>query len=266
MALESQPKSDFDKYYFYQESVQSPDNDVLFLRKAYKEFNGKDPVTLREDFCGTFAICCEWAKLDKKFKAIGVDLDSEPITYGKENYLTQLSEEEQSRVTVIKENVLSPEVPSADIVVAVNFSYYIFKKRQTIVDYFKNCKKSLNQDGVLVLDCFGGSQCMEANEEETEHEGFSYFWDQDSYDPVTNNALFYIHFQKEGEEKKEKVFTYDWRMWSIPELKDCLLEAGFEDVKVYWEGTDEDGDGDGEFEVVTEGEECEAWVSYLVAK
>ena len=55
-------------------------------------------------------------------------------------------------------------------------------------------------------------------------------------------------------------------MWSIPELKDCLKEAGFSETKVYWEGTDEDGEGDGVFEVVEKGEECEAWVAYLVSK
>lgn len=267
MALESKPTSDFDKYYFYQESVQSPENDVLFLRKAYKDANnGNDPVTLREDFCGTFAICCEWTQLDSSFQAIGVDLDDEPINYGKENYLSQLNDSQKSRVNIIKENVLSPEVPSADIVVAVNFSYYIFKERQKLIEYFRNCKKSLNENGIYVMDCFGGSQCMEANEEETEHEGFSYFWDQDSFDPVTNDAMFYIHFQKDGQPKKEQVFKYDWRMWSIPELKDCLAEAGFTDTKVYWEGTDEDGEGDGVFEIVENGEECEAWVAYLVSQ
>ena len=45
------------------------------------------------------------------------------------------------------------------------------------------------------MDCVGGSECYEANEEETDHEddGFSYFWDQDSYNPITNEAQFYIH-------------------------------------------------------------------------
>ncbi len=267
MALKSKPKSDFDKYYYYQESVQSPDNDVLFLRKAYKEFNGgNDPKVLREDFCGTFAICCEWAMLDSSFQSIGVDLDDEPINYGKENYLSQLNDDQQSRVQIIKQNVLSPELPSADVIVAVNFSYFIFKERSKLIEYFSNCKKSLNENGVLVLDCFGGSECMEENEEETEHDDFSYFWDQDSFDPVTNHAQFFIHFQPDGQKKKEKVFSYDWRMWSIPELKDIMLEAGFSEVKVYWEGTDDDGEGDGEFTVVEKGEDCEAWVAYLVAK
>lgn len=55
-------------------------------------------------------------------------------------------------------------------------------------------------------------------------------------------------------------------MWSIPELKDILLDAGFKNVRVYWEEDDEDGDGTGEFKEVQVGEEVEAWVAYLVAE
>ncbi|MES2856865.1 MAG: class I SAM-dependent methyltransferase, partial [Bdellovibrionota bacterium] len=82
--------AEFDKYWYYKKSVQSPDTDVEFLRSTYKEIRGKDPTTLREDFCGTFSICCEWVKLNPKFKAFGIDLDSEPIEYGYNNYLPHL--------------------------------------------------------------------------------------------------------------------------------------------------------------------------------
>ena len=105
---------------------------------------------------------------------------------------------------------------------------------------------------------------MEPNEHETEHDDFSYFWDQDTYNPVTHEAMFYIHFKRRGEKKREKVFTYDWRLWGIAELKDILEEVGFSKSLVYWEGTDEDGDGNGEFTVTEEGEDCESWVAYIV--
>ena len=54
-------------------------------------------------------------------------------------------------------------------------------------------------------------------------------------------------------------------MWAIPELKDILDEVGFK-TTVYWEGTTKDGDGDGDFKPVTQGEECEAWIAYLVSE
>ncbi len=259
---------DFDKYFYYQKSVQSPENDVIYLRDAYKELKGTNPTTLREDFCGTFLICCEWAKMHGDHQAIGVDLDPEPIQYGMENYLPELKDYQQDRINILQRNVLDSNLPQADIVAALNFSYSLFKTRDLLRQYFKNSYETLNKNGIFVCDIFGGSQCYEPNEEETEHTDhkFSYFWDQDSWDPVTNEGMFYIHFKRKGEKKREKVFTYDWRMWSIPELREIMHEAGFSKTHVYWEGTTDDGEGDGEFKRVEHGEDCESWVAYVVGE
>lgn len=266
MGKKSKKNKEFDKYWYYNKSVQSADVDVKFFKSTYKELKGKKPKVFGEDFCGTFKLSCEWAKLDDSFVSYGVDLDPEPIAYGKENYLPKLSDNQIERVQIQEGNVLDSGLPQADIIAACNFSYQIFKERKVLKQYFENAKSRLNDDGLFILDIFGGSQCYEPNEEETEHDGFSYFWDQDSYDPVTNNAQFYIHFKVKGQKKVREAFSYDWRMYSIPELKDILEEAGYKNVHVYWEGTDEDGEGDGEFKRVTQGEDCESWVAYLVAE
>lgn len=262
------PLKEFDKYFYYQNSVQSPENDVVYLRDAYRELKGNLPKVMREDFCGTFKICCEWAKMNDDHKAIGVDLDAEPIQYGKKNYLPDLKDYQQKRVEILQKNVLDAKLPAADIIAALNFSYSIFKTRAVLRDYFKNCYATLNKSGILVCDIFGGSQCYEPNEEETEHssDNFSYFWDQDSWDPVTNEGMFYIHFKRKGEKKREKVFTYDWRLWSIPELREIMEEAGFSRTHIYWEGTTDDGEGDGEFKRVEKGEDCESWIAYVVGE
>ena len=257
---------EFDKYWYYNKSVQSADVDVVFFRDTYKEMRGRLPKTFREDFCGTFKLSCEWVKLDESFESVGIDLDQEPIDYGTKNYLPELKDNQQSRVRLQNANVLDSGLPKADVIAACNFSYQIFKERETLKNYFANCLKTLNDDGVFIMDIFGGSQCYEPNEEETEHDGFSYFWDQDSWDPVTNEAQFYIHFKRKGEKKRREVFSYDWRMYSIPELKDILKEAGFKNTYIYWEGTDDDGEGDGEFKRVTKGEDCESWIAYLVSE
>jgi len=61
-------------------------------------------------------------------------------------------------------------------------------------------------------------------------------------------------------------FTYDWRLWGLPELRDIFIDAGFSSVDCYWEGTDEDGEsGDGIFTKTEEGEACLSYVAYLVA-
>ncbi len=255
----------FDKYYYYHTSVQSPKIDVKFFNKAYKDIRNQEAKVLREDFCGTFSISCEWVKLSPNKKAIGIDLDLEPIEYGKTNYLSALNPEQQEKVLVLNKDVMIGSNPQADIVSASNFSYYIFKKRDKLREYFKAAYKGLKENGIFIVDCFGGTATTEPVEEETEHdEGFSYFWDQDSFDPVSNFAQFYIHFQRNGETKREKVFSYDWRMWSIPEIRETMLEAGFKDTAVMWEGTDKNGDGNGKFIRVTQGEHCESWIAYII--
>lgn len=256
----------FDKYAYYRRAVQAPDHDVIFLRDTYKELHKKEPVVLREDFCGTFAICCEWVKLSSRYQAFGVDLDPEPIQYGHENYFPELRPAQRERVGIRQMNVLSPEVPKADVVCAMNFSHFIFKQRETMKSYFKNVHASLKSDGVFIADCFGGSQCYGANEEKTQHKGFRYYWDQESYDPVTGHAMFHIHFKPDGRRKIEKVFSYDWRLWSIPELREIMLEAGFQRTHVYWEGTTRSGKGNGVFTRSEKGEECQAWIAYVVGE
>ena len=258
----------FDKYKLYTESVQSPETDAEFLQKVYRELNTNEPKLMREDFCGTFALCCEWVKLDPSYQAIGVDIDQEPINYGKEHIFSQLEDSKKSQIEILERNVLNgPALPPADVVCALNFSYFCFKQRQVLKTYFERVYESLNKDGVFVLDCFGGSKCHEANEEETEFTDlkYSYFWDQDHFDPVSNFGQFYIHFQRKNEAKRRQVFSYDWRLWSIPELRDLLEEAGFSTTHIYWEGNDENGDGNGIYSKVDVGEECESWVAYIIA-
>lgn len=256
----------FDRYEYYRKSVQSAETDVEFYCDTYKSIRNKMPQSFREDFCGTFALSCEWVKLNKTFKAVGVDLDPDPLAYGQEHYLPQLTPEQQRRVTIIQKDVLSPQLPKADIVVAANFSYFVFKTRQRMKEYFAKARKGLNRDGLFIVDCFGGSLCQDGNEESTKHKDFTYYWHQFDFDPITHRAHFYIHFKPNGKKKIERVFSYDWRMWTIPELRDILEEAGFKKTTVYWEGTKRDGTGNGVFSATNVGEACLSWIAYIVAE
>jgi len=157
-------------------------------------------------------------------------------------------------------------MPATDIAIAMNFSYFVFKSRQMMKQYFANSYKALKKDGVFIMDLFGGSQCYDAIEEPTKHRGFTYYWDQTGFDPVTNRALFHIHFRPEGKKKIEQVFTYDWRMWTIPELREMLEEVGFKRSHVYWEGTTRAGTGDGVFTRTEKGESCLSWIAYIAAE
>lgn len=256
-------KLPFDKYEFYRAAVQSPEDDVKFYRKIYRQIRkGKEPAVLREDFCGAGAISCEWVKLNPKYKSSGLDLDNEPMNYGKKNYISKLSESQKKRITLIQQNVLTKGLPRADIAIAVNFSYFFFKQREVLKLYFQNAYDSLKKDGIFVIDIFGGTQCTDAIVDKTKNKNFTYYWDQKGFDPVTNEAYFEIHF-KYKDKLYEGIFKYDWRMWSIPEIKEIMKEVGFKQTKVYWEGSKKDGSGNGKFTAVNKGEACLSWIAYV---
>lgn len=257
-------KLPFDKYELYHKAVQSPETDVEFYQKAYFDImKSKNLTTLREDFCAGGAISAEWVKLNKKYRSCGLDLDPEPLAYGRKTYISKLTADQQSRVALIEKNVLEPGIPKADIVAAVNFSYCIFKKRDLLKKYFANVYDSINSKGLFVIDIFGGSQCADEIEDRTKFKNMTYYWDQQSFDPVTNESLFQIHFRYKNK-KYENVFTYDWRLWTIPELRDIMNEVGFSQVIVYWEGTNRKGGGDGVFSPVEKGEACLSWIAYII--
>ena len=101
----TQESKTFDKYEYYEKSVQNPPNEVAFFNEKYFEIKGVKPKTLREDFCGTGAISCEWTKQGPEYESWGIDLDPEPVEYGKAHHVPKLSDEEQKRVHYILENV-----------------------------------------------------------------------------------------------------------------------------------------------------------------
>ena len=262
------PKADrADKYDLYQLSVQVPDYEAIFLNRVYNEAYGEPARVLREDFCGTFAICCEWVKKGQFREAIGVDLDPEPLDWGREHNLAPLKPAQKKRVTLMQADVREVAGPKADVVAAENFSWWIFKTRDELLEYFRAAHANLKKKGVFVLDLMGGSDVqVEEQEDVHKYKGFRYVWEEERFDPVSHHCRFHIHFKfKDGSALKE-AFTYDWRLWSIPEGRELLLEAGFKDVHVYWEGTDpKTGEGNDIYDRVTEAPADAVWIAYLVA-
>jgi hypothetical protein len=73
----------------------------------------------------------------------------------------------------------------------------------------------------------------------------------------------------QGRSVLEHAFTYDWRLWTLPELRELLLAAGFKEVKFYFERVD--GDRTTTFSPApassssTEIDNQEAWLAYVIA-
>ena len=238
------------------------------MDETFETLRGRHAVSLREDFCGTANSAAEWVQRRETNRAVGVDLDSETLDWAREHTLPGLTEEQRSRVVLLERDVRDPgpEGNGHDIVLAMNFSYWLLNKRNDLVAYFRSVREALGPDGVFILDHYGGSDALTETTEDRELEGFTYVWDQDKYDPITGMMTAYIHFKFPDGTKLKKAFKYHWRHYTLPELQDCLLDAGFSDVTVYWEGEDEDGEGDGVFSPAAEGEADPAFITYVVAQ
>lgn len=254
-----------DKYDLYRKSVQEPAEDARHFRQLHRELTGRAPKRLREDFCGTFGVCCEWVKLGPDYTAQGLDLSEEALDYGRRHYLSKLTPGQRARVAPTLCDVLEPVGPAPDLILAQNFSYFIFKERATLVRYFAKCRESLRRGGVLALDAFGGADALVRNRESTKYRGHVFYWEQYDFDPVTHDMPCAIHFKLKGRRKVKDVFTYDWRLWSLPEIRDALADAGFRKSHVYWEG-DDGKEGNGVFTRVDKGAVEPVWIAMILAE
>ncbi len=123
-----------------------------------------------------------------------------------------------------------------DAVVALNFSYSVFRTREELGGYLRRARAALAPGGVVVLDAFGGFRAQkELVERRRLRGGVTYVWEQEAFDPVTHRLRCAIHFEGPGRRRLRRAFTYDWRLWTLPELRELLEDAGFEAVEVLWD-------------------------------
>lgn len=255
-----------DIHELYEEAVQDVEMEVDFLQKTFKELRGRTPHLFREDFCGTASACCQWVRQGREYQAIGVDIDPTVLEWGRKNRVSRLSTEDQARVRLLESDVMTVDTPPVDVIAALNFSYFIFDTREKLRAYFRRCYEALKDDGVLFLDMYGGPEAQEETKEKTKYKKFTYIWHQAKFHPVTHFVRCHIHFKFPDGSRIKKAFSYEWRLWTAPEIRELLLEAGFTKATVYWEGEDEDGEGNGEFTPDVKGVADLAWIAYVVAE
>lgn len=254
-----------DKHILYQLSVQDVETESAFLDRVFKKVRGRPAVSLREDFCGTALLCARWIKRDGR-TATGIDLDPKVLAWGIEHNLAPLGEP-GNRVQLLEQDVRAPVKGNFDIAVGLNFSYFIFKQRKDLLEYFRSVYRSLNGDGLFFVDAYGGWEANEPMEEPRRIEGgFTYVWDQDLVDPINNRVVNYIHFEFRDGTKMQRAFEYDWRMWTLLEIRELMEEVGFKEPTVYWEDADDDGEGTGIFRPKMKAANEPAWVAYVVGK
>ncbi len=253
-----------DRHELYESAVQCVGADIDFAERIYRHAHGRRPAFIREDFCGTGAAAAEFVRRRPGNRALAVDLDTEVLAWGRQRAALRAGPAAE-RIEWLRQDVRTAAAP-AEIVLALNFSYFVFATRADLGGYFAAARRALQPGGMLILDMFGGAQAQLPQEERRKCAGFTYVWEQHAFDPLTFRAVNYIHFEFPDGTRLPRAFRYDWRLWNLPEVRELLAEAGFARTDVYWEGWEADGrTGNGRFRRVERAENCDTWIAYLVA-
>jgi hypothetical protein len=128
-----------DKYRLYTLAFQEPLADVWFCKEVFGQRVDRAAVSLREDFCGTAEVACEWVQCGEGHHAACIDIDPEPLAWCRENLLPTLPAPYRSRIELIQDDVLSLNIRLVDIILALNSSFCVFKQREQLLTYFRGC-------------------------------------------------------------------------------------------------------------------------------
>lgn len=256
-----------DRHALYEKSVQNAEAEIDFVDATFRRLRGRRAKTLREDFCGTANVCAEWVRRRRDNLAIGVDLDASVLAWGREHHVAALKPAARKRIRLVEDNVLTAKLRPVDVLLAMNFSYWIFKTRGAMREYFATARRNLVKDGMFVLDCYGGYDAFRVLKEPRKVGRFTYVWEQASYNPLNGDMTCHIHFRFRDGSSLKQAFSYEWRLWTMPEIRELLAEAGFGRVTVYTQGWDEKtGEPNGEFSPAETADPDAGWICYLTAE
>ncbi len=265
-----------DIHWLYEASVQNVDTDLDFGQRIYARHWKCKPITVREDFCGTAKLAVRWVERKKEHEAWGVDFHQPTLDWGIKYNAANLSNEQRNRLHLLCDDVLKVKTPQVDLAFALNFSFCVFKQRAVLKNYFEQVYRSLSDQGLFVMDIYGGTESVMAKSDDvreipglTTPDGiiipdFEYQWEQAAYNPINHDTTCHIHFKVPGFGRIEKAFTYDWRLWTLPELQEILLEVGFSKAEIYLHDFDEEGESDEIFRRRKTYENVQGWVAYVV--
>jgi hypothetical protein len=239
-----------DPFALYEAAVQGAEHDLDFIERVYRRHNAHAPRLLREDFCATALLACEWVARGADHHALGLDLDPKPLRWVRRHRLSRMRAAAK-RIQLLRRDARSVTRPRSDVIVALNFSYWVFKTRAELIGYFRKTRASLRPGGMMFANAFGGTEAMEAISETRRIEAtqgpdggripsFTYVWDQTHFNPIDHHLISHIHFRFRDGTTMRRAFTYDWRLWTLPEIRDCMLDAGYRAVDVYSEGWNEE--------------------------
>jgi SAM-dependent methyltransferase len=223
-----------DRHRLYEAAVQDPGDELRRLERLFREA-GRAPGSLREDFCGTALLAARWVAGRRGRTATAVDLDAGVLAWARAHRLPALGAAAR-RLRLRQGDVRRAGPGRFDAVVALNYSYQVFHRREWLCDYFRAVRRSLAPDGLFLLDAFGGWEAHRpVRQGRRLRGGARYVWEQEPFDPITHRLRCHIHFEFPDGSRLARAFTYDWRLWSVAELSEALAESGFGEVRVLWD-------------------------------
>ncbi len=240
-SVKSPAPTPLDRHALYQLCAQSPTRDV----KVLAAIHAHKPRTLGEDFCGTAALSSAWVELSSRHRAIAVDHDAATLARSTPH----------PRIKLIHADARRPRDPT-DLIAVLNFSICELHDRATLIAYLRHARRRLTPSprACFVCDIYGGSDAFFTGSIHQKFTGPSgqrirYSWEQRTADPLTGRVINAMHFDVRHKGAApfafHDAFVYDWRLWSVPELRDALRDAGFTRTEVFERqpgAIDNDGD------------------------
>lgn len=230
----------FSKFACYEEAIQNPRKDVLFLTKTFQSEFHQKAIWLREDFCGTAAISREFIRSDFERFAVGVDIDSVAIDWCLKQGLSTLPSGSDRLELVVADCREYEDKRSYDVISANNYSLFLLTTRVDLLRYLKHVKCCLNPShGMFICDITGGSDCFEKRKVKRQRNNLVYIWEQDSYNFVDASWQCSLSFQFRDGSALKRCFKYTWRLWTLAEIMDALYEVGFTKMRIWFSDLDE---------------------------
>jgi SAM-dependent methyltransferase len=238
-----------DPHLLYEAAVQGVDFDLDLMERIYRRLRGRRFRRFREDFCGTAQMAGAWVLRRPQNHAWGVDLHAPTLAWARKHRLARMGARGR-RLTLVRADVRSVRRPQVDVIAAYNYSYWVFKERAQLLRYFRGARESLRPGGLFFVTAFCGTRAMGTLTERTriplsygvdgeKLSPYTYVWEQNHFNAITHEIVCYIHFRLGDGRWMRRAFTYDWRMWTVPEICDALREVGFRDTLVYVDGWNE---------------------------
>jgi len=158
-----------------------------------------------------------------------VDLDPAPLAWAWQHNNVLLNLPERGRLVLLQEDARSVgNTARADVLAAENYSFFVFRQRAELLDYFRAVHANLKDEGVLLMDVQGGPEVITGGHRHSRNlEDAVYEWEVAHFDALTHEATCRIHFRFPDGTALTPAFEYHWRMWSPPEIRELVAEAGF---------------------------------------